>query len=143
MSDLGWKVWLSIASHSPDGPFCLPSLIKSNLDSTFVIVTRLHAGKQNSPGSIPDRHKKYNIYLLQSIQIRSQDNPVSYLIATGSLSSEVIRLRYADHSPHTVLILKMGGSIPSCHQMELYICSTLCLHGSHRDNFTLSLRDVL
>jgi len=60
-----------------------PSLIKSNLDSTFGIVTRLHAGKQNSHGLIPGRDKKYNIYLLQSIQIRSQDHPVSYLIATG------------------------------------------------------------
>jgi hypothetical protein len=39
--------------------------------------------ENSSNGSIPDGDKKCNIYLLQSIQIRSQDHPVSYLMATG------------------------------------------------------------
>ena len=53
------------------------------MDSTFGIVTRLHAGKQISHGSIPGRDKNYNKYILQSIQIRFKDHPFSYLIATG------------------------------------------------------------
>ena len=99
----------------------LSSLIKSNLDSTFGIVTKLHAGKQSGYGSILGRDKKY-IFSPRHPDHISRPPSLIFNSYRRLFSLEVIWLRYGDHSTHSVLRLKWVEV--SLHATKLNYTST-------------------